>query len=76
MVRLTTEARELSDYRRREESVSFSEETVVEGDRELLTLNIGPHHPATHGVLRLVVTMDGEIIRDVNPVIGYLHTGI
>ncbi len=76
MVRLTTEARELSEYRRREESVSFSEETVVEGDRELLTLNIGPHHPATHGVLRLVVTMDGEIIRDVNPVIGYLHTGI
>ena len=43
---------------------------------ELLTLNIGPHHPATHGVLRLLVTLEGEIVRDLQPIIGYVHTGI
>ncbi len=43
---------------------------------ELLTLNFGPHHPATHGVLRLLVTLQGEIVRDIKPVIGYVHTGI
>ena len=65
-----------TDYRRMEESVTLSEHPVVEGGRELLTLNIGPHHPATHGVLRLLVTLDGEILRDVKPIIGYVHTGI
>jgi NADH-quinone oxidoreductase subunit D len=43
---------------------------------ELLTVNFGPQHPSTHGVLRLVVDLDGEQIRSVRPVIGYLHTGI
>jgi NADH-quinone oxidoreductase subunit D len=43
---------------------------------ELLTINFGPHHPATHGVLRLMATLEAEIIKDVKPVIGYLHTGI
>ena len=43
---------------------------------ELLTLNIGPHHPATHGVLRLIATLEGEVVRDVKPIIGYVHTGI
>ena len=43
---------------------------------ELLTLNFGPHHPATHGVLRLITTLEGEVIRDIKPVIGYVHTGI
>jgi NADH-quinone oxidoreductase subunit D len=45
-------------------------------DGEILTVNFGPHHPSTHGVLRLVVELDGEIVRGVRPVIGYLHTGI
>jgi NADH-quinone oxidoreductase subunit D len=44
--------------------------------QELLTLNMGPHHPATHGVLRLLVTLQGEIVRDIKPIIGYVHTGI
>ena len=44
--------------------------------RELLTVNFGPQHPSTHGVLRLVVDLDGEVIRKLKPVIGYLHTGI
>src|SRR5579875_379818 len=43
---------------------------------ELLTLNFGPHHPATHGVLRLVVTLQGEVVVSVKPLIGYVHTGI
>ena len=41
-----------------------------------MTINIGPHHPSTHGVLRLLVTLEGEIVRDVKPIIGYVHTGI
>ena len=69
-------ARELSAYRKMEESVTISETTEFEGDRELLTLNLGPHHPATHGVLRLLVTLDGEVIRRLQPIFGYLHTGI
>ena len=53
---------------------------VTEGDldlhEELFTINIGPHHPATHGVLRLLTTLEGEVVRDVKPIIGYVHTGI
>jgi NADH-quinone oxidoreductase subunit D len=45
-------------------------------EHELLTINMGPHHPATHGVLRLVVQLQGEVVRDMKPVVGYLHTGI
>ncbi|MGI9556470.1 MAG: NADH-quinone oxidoreductase subunit D, partial [Solirubrobacterales bacterium] len=43
---------------------------------ELLTVNMGPHHPATHGVLRLLVSLEGEVVRDLKPIVGYLHTGI
>ena len=65
------------DYRRREESITLSSEPAGEGEtHELLTLNIGPHHPATHGVLRLLTTLEGEVVRDVRPIIGYVHTGI
>ena len=39
-------------------------------------LNIGPQHPATHGVLRVVVTMDGEVVKDIVPHIGYVHRGL
>jgi NADH-quinone oxidoreductase subunit D len=42
---------------------------------ELMTLNMGPQHPATHGVLRIVVTMDGETMVRVEPDVGYLHRG-
>ncbi len=41
-----------------------------------MVLNMGPQHPATHGVLRLVLEIDGEIIVRIYPEIGYLHTGI
>lgn len=43
--------------------------------RETLVLNMGPHHPATHGVLRLMLELEGEAIVGTKPVIGYLHTG-
>ena len=68
---------QLGDYRKREESITLSSEPVaVEETHELMTLNIGPHHPATHGVLRLLATIEGEVIRDVQPIVGYVHTGI
>ena len=41
-----------------------------------MTLNMGPQHPSTHGVLRVVLELDGEIITSAKPDIGYLHTGI
>ncbi len=40
-----------------------------------MTLNIGPQHPSTHGVLRLIAKVDGERVREVEPVIGYMHRG-
>lgn len=43
---------------------------------ETMTVNMGPQHPSTHGVLRLVLELDGETIRSAAPTIGYLHTGI
>jgi NADH-quinone oxidoreductase subunit D len=47
-----------------------------EPEAELFTINIGPQHPATHGVLRLLTTIEGEVVRDLKPIIGYVHTGI
>src|SRR3989475_11235640 len=41
-----------------------------------MTLNMGPQHPSTHGVLRLLLELDGETIVSAMPDIGYLHTGI
>ena len=50
---------------------------VAEGARDQhMIINMGPQHPATHGVLRLVLEIDGEIIVRIYPEIGYLHTGI
>jgi NADH-quinone oxidoreductase subunit D len=70
----------LSDYRRQEEALDVTApRQAIEHvglEQELLTINFGPHHPATHGVLRLLVTLEGEVVRDLKPVIGYVHTGI
>ncbi len=46
------------------------------GDDELMIVNMGPQHPSTHGVLRLHIELEGEIVRRVKPIIGYLHTGM
>jgi NADH-quinone oxidoreductase subunit D len=74
----------LSEYRKREQSITLAPaeeqlDTAGGADptvQQLLTLNFGPHHPATHGVLRLLVTLQGEVVRDIKPIIGYVHTGI
>ncbi|HEV2075537.1 MAG TPA: NADH-quinone oxidoreductase subunit D, partial [Thermoleophilaceae bacterium] len=77
-------------YREREESVTLDRlepgagealpvagtEVALEPETELFTVNMGPHHPATHGVLRLLVTLEGEYVRELIPLIGYVHTGI
>ena len=42
---------------------------------EPITVNVGPQHPSTHGVFRLRITFDGELIIDAEPVLGYLHRG-
>jgi len=47
--------------------------TDIQGER--MVLNMGPSHPATHGVLRLILELDGEIITKATPDIGYLHRG-
>jgi NADH-quinone oxidoreductase subunit D len=71
---------EVTDYRSVEERVDVSQRVQTlpapAPDQELLTLNMGPHHPATHGVLRLLVTLEAEVVRDLKPIIGYVHTGI
>ena len=41
-----------------------------------MTINVGPQHPATHGVFRMVLTVDGEVVVDCEPYIGYLHRGL
>ncbi len=53
--------------------------TVIEtaaGPAQPMVLNMGPQHPSTHGVLRVVLELDGEIVLTAKPDIGYLHTGI
>ncbi len=61
-----TEAEERSGY----------QPPTEEGLGERMIMNMGPQHPSTHGVLRLVLEMDGETITRSKPVIGYLHTGM
>src|ERR1700682_2218421 len=62
-----------------DQEIDFSAQTsdTSEGlkSQEML-LNMGPQHPSTHGVLRLVLTLEGETVTDCTPVIGYLHRGI
>src|SRR5213592_4818649 len=47
----------------------------IRGSDDVMTVNFGPNHPSTHGVLRLVVDLDGEQVVGLAAVIGYLHTG-
>ena len=61
-----TEAEERSGY----------QAPTEEGMGERMIMNMGPQHPSTHGVLRLVLEMDGETVLRSKPVIGYLHTGM
>src|SRR4029079_11483637 len=50
--------------------------TTTELRQETMTVNMGPQHPSTHGVLRLVLELSGEIVVSADTTIGFLHTGI
>lgn len=50
-------------------------ETTPEFETQDLLINVGPQHPSTHGVFRMVMEIDGEVVKDVIPYIGYLHRG-
>jgi NADH-quinone oxidoreductase subunit D len=71
-------------YREREQSITMERAameapvsgTEIQPETEFFTINMGPHHPATHGVLRLLLTLEGETVREMEPIIGYVHTGI
>jgi NADH-quinone oxidoreductase subunit D len=49
---------------------------IEQTDDETMIINMGPQHPSTHGVLRLMLELDGETVLRTKPVIGYLHTGM
>ena len=51
-------------------------EEAIHTEQGDLVVNIGPQHPATHGVLHLVITLNGETIRKVEPHLGYIHRSI
>jgi len=68
-----------SESRMREQTGTVVHDDFVheEGSEdERMLLNMGPQHPSTHGVLRLQIELDGEIVRRTRPIIGYLHTGM
>ncbi len=50
--------------------------SIESGDDQTMIINMGPQHPSTHGVLRLMLELDGETVVRTKPVIGYLHTGM
>lgn len=77
---LTEQIEQQREERRRERGDGWAPttqaDTVLKPETELLTLNVGPHHPATHGVLRLLTTFEGEVVKSATPLVGYVHTGI
>src|ERR1700728_1275282 len=59
-----------------DEVVAAADEAGEASGDERIVVNMGPQHPSTHGVMRLILTLSGETVTEVRPVIGYLHTGI
>lgn len=59
-----------------DQGITIADEHGETTGRHDMVVNFGPQHPSTHGVLRLIVELDGETVLSVKPVIGYLHTGI
>src|SRR5688572_7116576 len=55
------------------EEVTTTFERVAD---DVMVVNMGPQHPSTHGVLRMVITLDGERVLKLDPVLGYLHRGM
>lgn len=48
----------------------------AEGSKERVVVNMGPQHPSTHGVLRMILELEGETVKEIRAAVGYLHTGI
>lgn len=72
----STQTLEIRDAAARASKPSPSvEEELIDVQGEKMVLNMGPSHPSTHGVLRLVLELDGEIVTQAMPDIGYLHRG-
>jgi NADH-quinone oxidoreductase subunit D/NADH-quinone oxidoreductase subunit C/D len=53
-----------------------TEKDIVTDDQQEYVINMGPQHPSTHGVLRLLVSLKGETVKNVQPHLGYIHSGI
>ena len=85
---MTSQATGFAGYATERETTEGRVFTVTGGDWDTITsaidplsnekivVNMGPQHPSTHGVLRLVLELEGETVTDARPVVGYLHTGI
>ena len=58
------------------EAAAIGTDATTPDDDERVLLNMGPSHPSTHGVLRLMLEMEGETVIRSKPVVGYLHTGM
>jgi NADH-quinone oxidoreductase subunit D len=69
-----SDARLADQYGRAVDDDYLFDDAVV--DEERMIVNMGPQHPSTHGVLRLQLELEGEVIRRSKPIIGYLHTGM
>jgi NADH-quinone oxidoreductase subunit D/NADH-quinone oxidoreductase subunit C/D len=54
----------------------MEEKIIIPEEQQEYSINMGPQHPSTHGVLRLVVSLKGEVVQNVQPHVGYIHSGI
>jgi NADH-quinone oxidoreductase subunit D len=70
------EADETRDERHGARDREVRDEATGEIRQETMIINMGPQHPSTHGVLRLLLELDGETVLTCKPIVGYLHTGI
>ncbi|HEV2767403.1 MAG TPA: NADH-quinone oxidoreductase subunit D [Acidimicrobiales bacterium] len=68
--------RESGSVLRMSEAAAAEQADQAPGDQETMIINMGPQHPSTHGVLRLMLELEGETVLRSKPIIGYLHTGM